>query len=192
MVLAVLYCYILIKPLMNKNKIGLIFDKYANWLYTFIKDCFDNEKFILYINKFIYKFTLTNKKFLNSKIDYKFLNLFNKILLKTIKILKETKSINIIVSKIAYPNLLIQNKLIIKINNLRNTIIYLPHINDVQINLSNAKDKFIHLSSKNIEYVTNLASLIKNIKKIDVCTHVGMYYSDEKIIIRKRKSQKKT
>ncbi|UVC46366.1 ribosomal protein L6 (apicoplast) [Theileria orientalis] len=168
--------------MINNNKITLIIDKCTNFLYTSIY----NIKLLLSINKFIYKLINIDKKLLpfiasNNKFIYQ----FNKILIKTLKFLNTSYSVNIIINRIHYNSVLLENKLIIKIGNLNNVIIYIPDIKQLRIHLSKKND-LISLTCKNETYLTNLSSLIKNIKKIDKCTGVGMHYDNEKILFKRK------
>ncbi|UVC53077.1 ribosomal protein L6 (apicoplast) [Theileria orientalis] len=171
-----------IKMIKNKNKITLIIDKCTNLLYTSIH----NIKLILFVNKFICKLININKKLLNFiTLNNKFTSQFNKILIKALKFLNTLHSINIVINRIHYRSVLLENKLIIKIGNLNNIIIYIPDIKKLNIHLSKKND-LISLSCKNEIYLTNLSSLIKNTKKIDRCTGVGMHYDNEKIIFKRK------
>nr|QKG04100.1 ribosomal protein L6 [Babesia gibsoni] len=172
----------------NKFLYLYILDTYTKYTYISIS----NKKFlnitnILILNKFIFKIINYNIVYIykNFKKFIIFIKSFISKLYNIIISITNIYKIDIQILNIFYKVILLNNKLIIKINNFTNIIIYIPLINKIKYNIQYSNYVLISISSYNKEFITNLSSIIINSKKFNVYTNTGIKYLNQNIKLKK-------
>lgn len=173
----------------NKFNYLYIVDTYTKYMYISIfNNKFNNIINLLNLNNFIYKT-------INFNNIYKYIYKLNKfiIFIKSfisklyifINSLNNIYKIDIQILNIFYKIILINNKLIIKINNFTNIIIYISLIKNININIQYIPYTLVSVYSYNKNFITNLAAIIVNSKKFNIYTNTGIKYLTQNIRLKK-------
>nr|APQ42884.1 ribosomal protein L6 [Babesia sp. Xinjiang]QAX26973.1 ribosomal protein L6 [Babesia sp. Xinjiang] len=161
-----------------------IIDKYTRHVYLslFSLSIYD-LRVTLILNKFIFK-TIFNKPifFYNNKIKFiVFVKSFISKIYNMIESLSTLYTINIQILNIFYKVVFVQNKLIIKINNFVNIVLYISNIEKLKLNIQYSTPILISISSYNKNLLNTLGSIIINSAKFNVYTNTGIKYLDKNI-----------
>nr|QAX27004.1 ribosomal protein L6 [Babesia sp. Dunhuang] len=165
-----------------------IIDKYTRHVYLslFSLSIYD-LRVTLILNKFIFK-TIFNKPifFYNNKIKFiVFVKSFISKIYNMIESLSTLYTINIQILNIFYKVVFVQNKLIIKINNFVNIVLYISNIEKLKLNIQYSTPILISISSYNKNLLNTLGSIIINSAKFNVYTNTGIKYLDKNIKFKK-------
>ncbi|GIX66444.1 hypothetical protein BcabD6B2_58810 (apicoplast) [Babesia caballi] len=182
---------IYIKNYYNKNFNKFIYlhviDKYTKYSYISIfNNKFNNINNILILNKVILKIISNKPIFWFDNIKFiMFLKTFISKIYNIIDSITKTYKIDIQILNIFYKVIFIFNKLIIKVNNFINIIIYISNPESIKFNIQNSNNTLIFVSSHNKDFITSLCSIIVNSKKFNVYTNTGIKYLNKNIRIKK-------
>ncbi|EDO05087.1 putative integral membrane protein (apicoplast) [Babesia bovis T2Bo] len=172
----------------NSVKFTYIIDKYTkniNMSFMCIKTKKNSN--ILALNNTIFKNFTVNPIFIY-KNKYKFFMFVKSFVSKfysAINSLFDLNVINIQILSIFYKVVIIHNKLIIKINNFINIIIYITDIEQVKVSIQYTTPTLVSISSYNKSFINSLSSVIVNCKKFNVYTNKGIKYLDQNIKLKK-------
>nr|QAX27094.1 ribosomal protein L6 [Babesia motasi]QAX27123.1 ribosomal protein L6 [Babesia motasi] len=173
----------------NLNIFNLhIVDKYTKYTHISVCDYKVNKiKNILLINSIIIKILKSSPVFYSNNYKFfSFMKTFISSFYNLINSMVYLHKIEIQILNIFYKVILIDTKLIIKINNFINIVIYIPELNNVKFNIQRqSKIILITISSYNREFISNLAAMIVHLKKFNVYTNTGIKYLNQQIMLKK-------
>nr|APQ42913.1 ribosomal protein L6 [Babesia sp. Lintan] len=171
----------------SNNSLHIV-DKYTKHIHISIGDYKLNKiKNILLINSIIVKIIKSNPVFYCGNYKFfSFMKTFISNLYNIVNSMVYLHKIEIQILNIFYKIIFINNKLIIKINNFINIVIYITDLNNIKFNIQRqSKVILITIYSYNREFISNLAAMIVHLKKFNVYTNTGIKYLNQHIMLKK-------
>nr|YP_009170369.1 ribosomal protein L6 [Babesia orientalis]ALE29369.1 ribosomal protein L6 [Babesia orientalis] len=163
-------------------------DKYTRHTYlSSIESKTKHIKNVLVLNNIIFKTIFSKPLFFYNSLS-KFIMFVKSFISKFYSMLESFFSlhtINIQILSIFYKIAILKDKLIIKINNFINIIIYISNIDQLKINIQYSNPIIVSISSYNKNFVTSLSNIIVNCKKFNVYTNTGIKYLNSNIRLKK-------
>ncbi|GFE55960.1 ribosomal protein L6P/L9E (apicoplast) [Babesia ovis] len=171
------------------TKYSHVLDRKTNNVHMYLKsDKTKQFRAALLLNKFIFKTIFNSSIFCYKSKYFKFIMFIKSFIsyIHTILMsLFNVYTINIQILSIFYKVILIKNKLILKINNFINIIVYISNLDQLNIRIQQSNSTLISVSSYNKVFISSLCSIIVNCKKFNVYTNTGIKYLNQKIHLKK-------